>query len=85
MEVVLGIERQLGRAVVGLDEDGLEGVPEHRVLVGDEENRPVGGDDALKLAAAAEGTFKAVVDDGHRFGAADFGVENQVGLPGGHG
>lgn len=81
VEVVLWIERQFGCAVIGFDEDGLEGVPEHRVFVGDEEYRPVFGDDALKFVAAAEGAFKAIIDNGHRFGAANLGVKNEVVMP----
>lgn len=81
VEVVLGIERQFGCAVIGFDEDSLEGVLEYRVFVGDKKYRPVFGDDALKFIAAAKGAFKAVIDNGHRFGAADLSVKNQVVLP----
>lgn len=81
MEVILWIERQFGCAVIGFDEDGLECVLEHRVFVGDEEYRSVFGDDALKFVAAAEGAFKSVINNGHRFGAANLGVKNEVDLP----
>ncbi|SMC90081.1 hypothetical protein SAMN04488500_11298 [Sporomusa malonica] len=85
VEVVLWIERQFRCAVIGFDEDGLESVPEHRVFVGDEEYRPVFGDDALNFVAATEGAFMAVIDNGHRFCAANLGVKNEVSLPRGHG
>lgn len=81
VEVVLGIERQFGCTVIGFDEDGREGIPEHRVFVGDEKYRPVLGDDTLKFIAATEGAFMAVIDNGHRFGAANLGVKNEVVLP----
>ncbi|CQR70348.1 hypothetical protein SOV_38830 [Sporomusa ovata DSM 2662] len=81
VEVVLWIERQFGCAVIGFDEDGLEGVPEHRIFVDNKEYRPVFGDDALKFVAATEGAFMAVIDNGHRFDAANLGVKNEVNLP----
>lgn len=85
MEVVFGIEGQFRCAVIGFDEDGLEGVLQHRVFIGDEEYRPVFGYDALKFVTGAEGTFVTFIDNGHRFGAADLGVKNEMGLPCGHG
>lgn len=84
VEVVLWIKRQFGCAVIGFDKDGLVGVPEHRVFVGDEEYRPVFSDDALKFIAATEGAFKTVIDNGHRFGAANLGIKYEVDVPCGH-
>ncbi len=81
VEVVLGIERQFGCTVIGFDEDGREGIPEHRVFVGDKKYRSVLGNNALKFVAATEGAFMAVIDNGHRFGAANLGVKNEVLLP----
>lgn len=81
VKVVFGIERQFGRAVIGFNEDGLEGVLEHRVFIGDKEYRSVFGDDAFKFVATAEGAFMSGIDNGHRFGAANFGVKNKMILP----
>lgn len=81
VEVVLGIKRQFGQAFIGFDENSLESVLEHRVFVGNKKYRPVFGDDALELVAAAEGALKAIIDNGHRFGAANLGVKNELGLP----
>lgn len=81
VEMVLWIERQFGCAVIGFDKDGREGVPEHRIFVGDKEYRPVFSYDALKFVAVAEGAFMAVIDNGHWFGAANLGVKNEVDLP----
>lgn len=80
LEVILGIERQFRCAVIGFDEDGLEGVLEHRVFVSNEEYRSIFGDDALKFVAATEGAFMASIDNGHRLSAANLGIKNKVVL-----
>ncbi|SDE38818.1 hypothetical protein SPACI_039060 [Sporomusa acidovorans DSM 3132] len=81
VEVVPGIERQFGCAVIGFDEDSREGVPKHRIFVSDKKYRPVFGDNAFKFVATTEGAFMAGIDNGHRFGAANLSVKNEVDLP----
>ncbi len=84
VEVVFRIERQFGCTVLGFDEDSLEGVLQHRVFVGDEQNRPVFGDNAGQLVAIAKRAFMANIYNGHRFGAANLAVKNEMGMPCGH-
>lgn len=84
IQVVFRIQRQLARAVLGFDKDGLECFLQHRVFVGDEQDRSVGGDNAGQLVAIAKGAFVAYIYHGHRFGPAYLAVKNEVCMPCGH-
>lgn len=84
IQVVFRIQRQLARAVLGFDKDGLERFLQHRVFVGDEQERSVGGDNAGQLVAIAKRAFMANIYHGHRFSSADLAVKNEVGMPCGH-
>ena len=84
VQVVFRIQRQLARAVLGFDKDGLECFLQHRIFVGDEQERSVGGDNASQLVAIAKGAFMANIYHGHRFGPADLAIKNEVGMPCGH-
>lgn len=84
VQVVFRIQRQLARAVLGFDKDRLICFLQHRVFVGDEQERSVCGDNAGQLAAIAKGAFVAYIYHGHRFSSADLAIKNEVGMPCGH-
>ena len=82
--MVFRIQRQLARAVLCFDKDGLECFLQHRVFVGDEQERSVCGDNAGQLVTIAKGAFMANIYHCHRFSSADLAIKNEVGMPCGH-